>query len=112
LLNKEGKKIVTQLVILGILFPCKCYIYKAALQFLRIVYHYAWQGTVHRNMSKWLIPYVFLFCLQIYNFFVMTTKTGVELVDPIREERAGKVREVGSQAIWSLSSCKPGIFEI
>jgi hypothetical protein len=42
----------------------------------------------------------------------MTTKTGVELVDPIREERAGKVREVGSQAIWSLSSCKPGIFEI
>jgi len=45
-------------------------------------------------------------------YFVMTTKTGVELVDPIREERAGKVREVGSQAIWSLSSCKPGIFEI
>ncbi|GFG34135.1 hypothetical protein Cfor_08139 [Coptotermes formosanus] len=38
----------------------------------------------------------------------MTTKTGIELVDPIREERAGKVREVGSQAIWSLSSCKPG----
>jgi hypothetical protein len=43
---------------------------------------------------------------------MMTTKTGVELVDPVREERAGKVREVGSQAIWSLSSCKPGIFEI
>lgn len=41
----------------------------------------------------------------------MTTKMGVEPVDPIREERAGKVREVGSQAIWSLSSCKPGIFE-
>jgi hypothetical protein len=42
----------------------------------------------------------------------MTMKTGVEPVDPVREERAGKVREVGSQAIWSLSSCKPGIFEI
>jgi hypothetical protein len=41
----------------------------------------------------------------------MSTKAGVETVDPIREERAGKVREVGSQAIWSLSSCKPGIFE-
>ncbi|KAK7874494.1 hypothetical protein R5R35_001577 [Gryllus longicercus] len=33
---------------------------------------------------------------------------GTEHVDPVREERAGKVREVGSQAIWSLSSCKPG----
>ena len=39
----------------------------------------------------------------------MSTKTGAEPVDPVREERAGKVREVGSQAIWSLSSCKPGI---
>ncbi|KAF5285038.1 hypothetical protein FQR65_LT02350 [Abscondita terminalis] len=29
-------------------------------------------------------------------------------VDPIRNERMGNVREVGSQAIWSLSSCKPG----
>ncbi|XP_067000450.1 anaphase-promoting complex subunit 10 [Anabrus simplex] len=38
----------------------------------------------------------------------MNSKTGTEPVDPIREERAGKVREVGSQAIWSLSSCKPG----
>lgn len=29
-------------------------------------------------------------------------------VDPIKHERSGNVREVGSQAIWSLSSCKPG----
>lgn len=29
-------------------------------------------------------------------------------VDPVYKERAGNVREVGSQAIWSLSSCKPG----
>ncbi|XP_075234963.1 anaphase-promoting complex subunit 10 isoform X2 [Lycorma delicatula] len=29
-------------------------------------------------------------------------------IDPIRDERSGKVREVGGQAIWSLSSCKPG----
>jgi anaphase-promoting complex subunit 10 len=42
---------------------------------------------------------------------MMTKKTGVEPVDPVREERTGKVREVGSQAIWSLSSCKPGISE-
>ena len=34
---------------------------------------------------------------------------GIECLDPNQEERAGKVREVGSQAIWSLSSCKPGI---
>jgi len=29
-------------------------------------------------------------------------------VDPFREERSGLIREVGCQAIWSLSSCKPG----
>lgn len=28
--------------------------------------------------------------------------------DPSKEERAGTVREVGGQAVWSLSSCKPG----
>ena len=28
--------------------------------------------------------------------------------DPSKEEKSGKVREVGSQAVWSLSSCKPG----
>lgn len=31
--------------------------------------------------------------------------------DPAREERSGRVREVGSQAVWSLSSCKPGLYE-
>lgn len=29
-------------------------------------------------------------------------------IDPVKHERAGIVREVGSQAIWSLSTCKPG----
>ncbi|XP_049291023.1 anaphase-promoting complex subunit 10 isoform X2 [Anopheles funestus] len=29
-------------------------------------------------------------------------------VCPITEERSGTVREVGGQAVWSLSSCKPG----
>ncbi|EEC09629.1 anaphase-promoting complex, subunit, putative [Ixodes scapularis] len=28
--------------------------------------------------------------------------------DPLSLEREGKVREVGAQAVWSLSSCKPG----
>ncbi|UYV79951.1 ANAPC10 [Cordylochernes scorpioides] len=28
--------------------------------------------------------------------------------DPLKEEREGKVREIGGQAVWSLSSCKPG----
>ncbi|EDW32028.1 GL10659 [Drosophila persimilis] len=28
--------------------------------------------------------------------------------DPLAEERLGLVREVGAQAVWSLSSCKPG----
>lgn len=31
------------------------------------------------------------------------------VLDPFRDERKGIVREVGNQAIWSLSSCKPGI---
>lgn len=29
-------------------------------------------------------------------------------IDPMKDVRAGLVREVGNQAIWSLSSCKPG----
>lgn len=37
----------------------------------------------------------------------MSLKTTSD-VDPIKSERTGNVREVGSQAIWSLSSCKPG----
>ncbi|XP_023028239.1 anaphase-promoting complex subunit 10 [Leptinotarsa decemlineata] len=37
----------------------------------------------------------------------MSLKSSGE-VDPIKNERTGNVREVGSQAIWSLSSCKPG----
>lgn len=36
----------------------------------------------------------------------MSLTTKVEY--PEEKERSGKVREVGSQAIWSLSSCKPG----
>lgn len=28
--------------------------------------------------------------------------------DPKQLERTGTVREIGSQAVWSLSSCKPG----
>lgn len=29
-------------------------------------------------------------------------------IDPVQEEFAGRIREVGNHAIWSLSSCKPG----
>lgn len=28
---------------------------------------------------------------------------------PFHAERSGEVREVGGQAVWSLSSCKPGM---
>lgn len=31
--------------------------------------------------------------------------------DPLLSERSGTVREVGNNAIWSLSSCKPGIYD-
>jgi len=30
-------------------------------------------------------------------------------VDPYGEEKEGKLREIGNQAVWSLSSCKPGM---
>lgn len=40
--------------------------------------------------------------------FDSSTRVSSEDPDPLREERAGKVREVGHQAAWSLSSCKPG----
>uniref|UniRef100_A0A2C9JWQ3 Anaphase-promoting complex subunit 10 n=1 Tax=Biomphalaria glabrata TaxID=6526 RepID=A0A2C9JWQ3_BIOGL len=31
-----------------------------------------------------------------------------QTVDIFKDERDGKLREVGNQAVWSLSSCKPG----
>ena len=31
-----------------------------------------------------------------------------EELDPKKEEKEGAVREVGDQAVWSLSSCKAG----
>ena len=35
-----------------------------------------------------------------------------EELDPKKEEKEGSVREVGDQAVWSLSSCKAGILLI
>ena len=35
---------------------------------------------------------------------------GGEEVDPCEGEKLGLLREVGRQAMWSLSSCKPGIY--
>lgn len=29
-------------------------------------------------------------------------------IDILKDEREGRLREVGNQAVWSLSSCKPG----
>ncbi|XP_019539692.1 anaphase-promoting complex subunit 10 isoform X2 [Aedes albopictus] len=48
-----------------------------------------------------------LFIESLLPRYKMNKKTGVT-VCPTTEERSGTVREVGSQAIWSLSSCKPG----
>jgi len=33
-------------------------------------------------------------------------------VDPYQEEKEGRLREIGNQAVWSLSSCKPGMAKI
>jgi hypothetical protein len=37
-----------------------------------------------------------------------TKLSGVQDVDIFKDEKDGKLREVGNQAVWSLSSCKPG----
>lgn len=40
---------------------------------------------------------------------IMATKlTGSQDVDILKDEKRGKLREVGNQAVWSLSSCKAG----
>lgn len=41
----------------------------------------------------------------------MSTKSTTD-TDPVKNERTGNVREVGAQAIWSLSSCKPGTMKV
>lgn len=39
----------------------------------------------------------------------MATKlSGNQDIDIFKDEKDGKLREVGNQAVWSLSSCKPG----
>ena len=39
----------------------------------------------------------------------MTNKlSGNQDKDIFKDEKEGKLREVGNQAVWSLSSCKPG----
>jgi hypothetical protein len=84
---------------------------------LLIFYETVWQFCSTKFGRTLFVNVLYLFAhflftdKNIYHLPVMTTKMGVEPVDPVREERTGKVREVGSQAIWSLSSCKPGISE-
>lgn len=41
-----------------------------------------------------------------------TVRVSSEDPDPSREERSGRVREVGNEAVWSLSSCKPGLNDL
>jgi len=63
--------------------------------------------------------FVSWFYKRLYSFqhantevgFNMTTAKITNDVDPLRDERTGKVREVGAQAVWSLSSCKPGTWK-
>lgn len=38
-----------------------------------------------------------------------STKGKADASNALKDEKLGKVREVGSQAVWSLSSCKPGL---
>ncbi|XP_025123901.2 anaphase-promoting complex subunit 10 isoform X4 [Bubalus bubalis] len=46
---------------------------------------------------------------DVTSIFKMTTPNKTPPgADPKQLERTGTVREIGSQAVWSLSSCKPG----
>lgn len=48
-------------------------------------------------------------------FFVLSMATPSKTppgADPKQLERTGTVREIGSQAVWSLSSCKPGNYSL
>ncbi|XP_014676679.1 PREDICTED: anaphase-promoting complex subunit 10-like isoform X2 [Priapulus caudatus] len=44
---------------------------------------------------------------QCFHYSHMAVRPAVD-IDPTKDEKTGKVREVGSLAVWSLSSCKPG----
>lgn len=60
------------------------------------------------DLEKPLIFYYSVTCESGKKLIEMSVPSAVSNdIDPLREERAGKVREVGSHAIWSLSSCKP-----
>ncbi|TFK16153.1 OTU domain-containing protein 4 [Platysternon megacephalum] len=47
-------------------------------------------------------------CLATAQWEMTTPNKTPPGADPKQLERTGTVREIGSQAVWSLSSCKPG----
>lgn len=52
-----------------------------------------------------------LTCLLVFIYLLLEMTTPNKTppgADPKQLERTGTVREIGSQAVWSLSSCKPG----
>lgn len=55
------------------------------------------------NAGRCLLFFVYL-SISLNNFNILSLGE----TDPVQEELAGRVREVGNHAIWSLSSCKPG----
>ena len=59
------------------------------------------QPRVQTNRKR---CFTFKFIFQIY----YSTMSGESPTDPLADEACGVVREVGCQATWSLSSCKPG----
>lgn len=55
-----------------------------------------------------------IYRLHVKLFSAISAKMATKVVanpeiDILKEEREGRLREVGNQAVWSLSSCKPGI---
>lgn len=86
-----------------------------------------WMCAIHQLLTapshRWQLKIAIEFCLlniiKVWCFEArhivdrvlnktknMTTKS--KALDPLNEECMGYVTEVGQQAVWSLSSCKPG----
>ena len=59
-------------------------------------------NTANKQTNK--ISSTFQLIFQIY----YSSMSGESPTDPLADEACGVVREVGCQATWSLSSCKPG----
>lgn len=84
------------------------------------IYIYSTDAAFWNQMNKFAIffanIFIFVFFKLCLFWLQMAYSSGSlnlqEELDPKKEEKEGSVREVGDQAVWSLSSCKAGILSV